>query len=92
MLRRISAVSLLLLSAICSLAQTKSRHFELNYSFTVRITDRSGNYYSFLRTDLASVTRDLRSAMPNTYSRLFTPGELDNLLAYLASLRGEEAR
>jgi len=61
-------------------------------NFTVRITDRSGNYYSFLRTDLASVTRDLRSAMPNTYSRLFTPGELDNLLAYLASLRGEEAR
>jgi hypothetical protein len=39
MLRRISAVSFLLLVSLCALAQTKSRHFELNYSFTVRITD-----------------------------------------------------
>jgi transglutaminase-like putative cysteine protease len=37
-LRRFSAVSLLLLCAVCAFAQ-KSRHFELNYSFTVRITD-----------------------------------------------------
>ena len=37
--RRISAISLVLLCAICAFAQTKSRHFELNYSFTVRITD-----------------------------------------------------
>ncbi len=39
MLRGIPAVSLLLLGALCALAQSKSRHFELNYSFTVRITD-----------------------------------------------------
>src|ERR1051325_11410290 len=39
MVRRISAVSLLLFCALCAIAQTKSRHFELNYSFTVRITD-----------------------------------------------------
>src|SRR5437660_4048328 len=39
MSRRISAVSLLLLLSLCALAQSKSRHFELNYSFTVRITD-----------------------------------------------------
>src|SRR3954470_17030988 len=38
-LRRISAVSLLLLSSVCAFTQSKSRHFELNYSFTVRITD-----------------------------------------------------
>ena len=38
-LRRISAILLLLLCAVCASAQTKSRHFELNYSFTVRITD-----------------------------------------------------
>ena len=37
--RRISAISLFLLSGLCAFAQTKSRHFELNYSFTVRITD-----------------------------------------------------
>ena len=37
--RRISAVSLFLLLSLCALAQSKSRHFELNYSFSVRITD-----------------------------------------------------
>src|SRR4030088_2482304 len=39
LMRRISAVSLFLLSGLCAFAQTKSRHFELIYSFTVRITD-----------------------------------------------------
>src|ERR1700724_87873 len=38
-LRRISAVSLFVLFSLCAFAQSKSRHFELNYSFTVRITD-----------------------------------------------------
>src|SRR5947209_6332769 len=37
--RRISAISLFLLSTLCAFAQSKSRHFELDYSFTVRITD-----------------------------------------------------
>ena len=39
MLRRISAASLFLLFAVCAFAQSKSRHFELNYSFSVRVTD-----------------------------------------------------
>src|SRR5215475_11533039 len=37
--RMISAVSLFLLFSLCAFGQGKSRHFELNYSFTVRITD-----------------------------------------------------
>lgn len=39
MLRRASAVSLFVLFALCAFAQSKSRHFELNYSFSVRVTD-----------------------------------------------------
>lgn len=39
MLRRCSALLIFLSFAICALAQAKSRHFELNYSFSVRITD-----------------------------------------------------
>src|SRR5215813_1075343 len=39
MLRRISAVSLVLLLSVGAFAQVKSRHFELNYSFSVRVTD-----------------------------------------------------
>jgi transglutaminase-like putative cysteine protease len=38
-LRRIFAVSLFLLLNLCALAQSKTRHFELDYSFAVRITD-----------------------------------------------------
>ena len=38
MLRRISATSLLLLFSLSTFAQ-KSRHFQLDYSFTVRVTD-----------------------------------------------------
>jgi transglutaminase-like putative cysteine protease len=38
-LRRISAVSFFLLFTIGAFAQSKSRHFELNYSFSVRVTD-----------------------------------------------------
>ena len=60
-------------------------------NFSVQITDTPGKYYSFLRSDLSSVARELRSLMPDNYSRLFTPGEIDDLLAYLASLRGAEA-
>ncbi|HKV94091.1 MAG TPA: transglutaminase-like domain-containing protein [Candidatus Angelobacter sp.] len=39
MLRRISAVAIFLLFTLCALAQSKSRHFELNYSFSIRVTD-----------------------------------------------------
>jgi transglutaminase-like putative cysteine protease len=38
-LRRFSALSLFFLLSVCAFAQSKSRHFELNYSFSVRITD-----------------------------------------------------
>jgi putative heme-binding domain-containing protein len=59
-------------------------------NFSVQITDAAGNYYSFVRSDLSSVTRELRSLMPDNYGRLFTSGEMDDLLAYLVSLRGAE--
>lgn len=60
-------------------------------NFSVRIYDDAGNYYSFLRTDLASATREMHSLMPGNYGRLFTSGEIDDLIAYLVGLRGAEA-
>jgi putative heme-binding domain-containing protein len=59
-------------------------------NFSVQVTDAAGNYYSFLRSNLGSVTRELRSLMPDNYGRLLAPGEIDDLLAYLVSLRGAE--
>jgi transglutaminase-like putative cysteine protease len=38
-LRSLSALAVFLLPALAAEAQTRSRHFELDYSFTVRITD-----------------------------------------------------
>ncbi|MBZ5595994.1 MAG: c-type cytochrome [Acidobacteriia bacterium] len=60
-------------------------------NFTVQITDAAGNDYSFERSDLASSTRELKSLMPDDYGRKLTAAEIDDLLAYLVSLRGAEA-
>ena len=59
-------------------------------NFSVQVTDAAGNYYSFVRSDLASATRELRSLMPDNYTRLLAPGEIDDVLCYLANLRGAE--
>jgi putative heme-binding domain-containing protein len=60
-------------------------------NFTVQITDMAGNYYSFSRSDLASCARELKSLMPDNYSQTLKPAEIDDLMAYLVSLRGAEA-
>jgi putative heme-binding domain-containing protein len=60
-------------------------------NFTVQITDMAGDYYSFLRSELSSCTRELKSLMPDNYSRTLKPAEIDDLMAYLVSLRGAEA-
>ena len=61
-------------------------------NFSVQILDSGENYHSFLRNDVASVKREFRSLMPDNYGRLFTPVEMDDLLAYLTSLRGAEGK
>jgi len=54
--------------------------------------DSSDNYYSFLKRDVSSIQAESRSVMPNSYGRLFTPAELDDLLAYLVSLGARETK
>lgn len=60
-------------------------------NFSVQLMDAGGNYYSFLRTGIKSARREFRSLMPDNYGRLFQPAQLDDLIAYLTSLRGGEA-
>jgi cytochrome c oxidase cbb3-type subunit 3 len=60
-------------------------------NFSAQLMDVAGNYYSFLKSDVTSATREDRSLMPDNYGRLFTSEEIDDLLAYLVSLRGAEA-
>src|SRR5438552_18104590 len=59
-------------------------------NFSARLIDLSGRYYSFLKDNVTSMERQYRSLMPLSYGRLFNPHEFDDLLAYLASLGGNQ--
>ncbi len=57
-------------------------------NFSAQLMDLSGHYYSFLREDVASMKRDSVSLMPSNYGKTLTASEIDDLVAYLNSLRG----
>jgi len=59
-------------------------------NFSVQFMDMEGNYYSFFRADVASIKREDRSLMPADYGQRLKPAEIDDLVAYLVSLRGTE--
>ena len=56
--------------------------------FSAQLMDAAENYYSFQKSDVTSITQEYKSLMPNTYAKLFSEGELNDLVAYMASLRG----
>jgi len=55
-------------------------------NFSAQLMDAKENYYSFQRSEVASISRDFLSLMPGTYGKLFSPAELNDLVAYLAGL------
>ncbi len=57
-------------------------------NFFVELMDGAEKLHSFRRSELLSVSRENRSLMPDSYGHLFSKVELDDLLAYLNSLRG----
>jgi len=59
--------------------------------FSIQLRDAEGNPRSFLKDNLKSVLRELRSLMPSYASRLSVQ-EIDNLVAYLSSLKGPVVR
>ncbi len=50
--------------------------------------DSAENFHSFEKNEVASMKREIRSLMPANYRSLFGEKDLNDLLAYLASLRG----
>jgi len=57
-------------------------------TFTIQLRDLTGRIYSFFKQDLKDLQKDFgKSPMPS-YQRVLTPAELDDLVAYLVSLRG----
>jgi cytochrome c oxidase cbb3-type subunit III len=56
-------------------------------AFSVQIRDNAGRVRSFLKSELADLRKQWgKSPMPS-YKDVFSPAELDDILAYLASLR-----
>ncbi len=59
-------------------------------AFSIQIRDLSGQFHSFWKSELAELNRQRgKSPMPS-YEGLLTSAELDDLIAYLDSLRGAE--
>ena len=56
-------------------------------TFSVRILDANENLRSFLKTDLTTIERIEQSSMPS-FEDAFALSELEDLIAYLYSLRG----
>ena len=57
-------------------------------NFSAQFVDLSGKYYSFVIEDVTSMKREPRSLMPSTYGQLLSESDVNDLLAYLNSLRG----
>lgn len=58
--------------------------------FSIQIRDLSGKFHSYWKDELREFNKDVgKSPMPS-YRQTFTPAELDDVLAYLDSLQGEQ--
>jgi|ERR1051326_2720840 putative heme-binding domain-containing protein len=58
-------------------------------NFTVQVVDLAGNFYSFDKSNVSSVKHETRSLMPDNYGKIFTAPEVDDIVSYLSTLRGE---
>ena len=60
-------------------------------TFTLRLMDQDESLWSFLKSEIRSYERNEESTMPS-YEQTLTAGEIDDLVAYLFSLRKERTR
>ncbi len=58
-------------------------------NFSVRLVDKSGNEQTFLRDEVTTVSREMRSMMPDNYGKVFSETELNDLVAYIVKIRSE---
>ena len=68
---------------------SKVRGFRVNEdSFTIQIKDARNRFHTFRKTDLARLEKEFGATLMPSFAATLSAGELDDLLAYLASLRG----
>ena len=58
-------------------------------TFTLQLRDADNRVYSFRKDDLKDVTRESSGSLMPRYQTVFSWTEIDDVIAYLASLRGE---
>jgi cytochrome c oxidase cbb3-type subunit 3 len=58
-------------------------------SFTIQLKDLQGKFYSFRKSSLKELRRLKQESPMPSYERSLDSGKLDDLVAYLASLRGK---
>jgi putative heme-binding domain-containing protein len=58
-------------------------------TFTLQLRDADNRVHSFRKDDLKELKRESSGSLMPSYQTVFSPTEIDDLIAYLASLRGE---
>ena len=58
-------------------------------TFTLQLRDASGSLHSLRKADLARVEKEPNASLMPSYQAALTGGEVQDLVAFLASLRGE---
>ena len=58
-------------------------------TFTLQLRDADNRAYSFRKNDLKELNRESSASLMPSYQTVFSPTEIDDLIAYLADLRGE---
>jgi len=58
-------------------------------TFTIQLRDAAGRFYSFRKAALVNLKKETDATLMPSYELKFSSAELDDLVAFLASLRGE---
>jgi putative heme-binding domain-containing protein len=58
-------------------------------TFSIQLRDLGGQIHSFFKSELSEIQKDWGKTPMPAYGAVFTPAETDDLVAFLASLRGE---
>jgi putative heme-binding domain-containing protein len=59
-------------------------------SFTIQLRDANNVFHSFRKVDLAELKKESAASVMPGYRDAFTASQIDDLIAYLAGLRGEK--
>jgi putative heme-binding domain-containing protein len=57
-------------------------------TFSVQLRDLSDRFHSFLKSEVAEVRKEKGQSPMPSYKDILTPAEVEDLVAYMASLRG----